>query len=742
MLSSGLRGRRTPWVRAADPHDCGAAAFASVAGHHRHHLSLEHARALVGTDRDGTSIAGLRDGGRTIGFDARPARATYEALSQAKLPAILHLQEGIGHYVVLDEWTPEGVVVVDPRRGVRRLRRQELEPVWTGYVVEYHPTPALRAREPEFKALGALLRTLLPHVNPLLLALGLSVLATVLGWGASFFLRSFFDDIVPSRAHGTLTYLGAALVAAGLLQSVLQYVRMWLTARTGHAIQRAYGRQYIQHLMTLPMRAFDSRSLSGFVTRVNQLDTIQNALTEGLVSLVVEGLVFAGTLGIILSLDPFLALCTLCAIPPVLLGTSFLTERVRSAQLDTITHGDDFSGRLLEVFEGIRVIKIASAEKAYSKWLLDTFDQLTQARREHRVSMLLPLLWSMLTSTLVVGLVLWYGGTRVLAGTISPGELLVVFGMVVMNLNPIQRLPTMLLNLNSAFLGMERLDEVLGLPAEETRVSQPVPLEAVQGHLQFEGVTFEYKHRRPVLKNVSFQIAAGECVAIVGETGSGKSTIANLLAAFYLPTSGEVRIDGVSTRNLDPRELRRHLSIMFQGSHMFQQTLNDNITMMHPIRKEDVAKIAHVANVASFIESVPHGYSAQVAQGGANFSTGQLQRINIARAIIKDAPILVLDESTSNLDSATERGVMAAIKEARKGRTTLLITHKLSTAMNADRVLVLARGELVEQGTHEELRQRGGQYCKLFPKEAEAAGSGGQLGATGPARTSPSGPSA
>jgi ATP-binding cassette subfamily B protein len=303
-----------------------------------------------------------------------------------------------------------------------------------------------------------------------------------------------------------------------------------------------------------------------------------------------------------------------------------------------------------------------------------------------------------------------------LAHHISAGELLVVFGMVAVHLNPLQRLPTMLLNLHSAFLGMARLDEVLSLPGEETRVSRPVALPSVQGHLQFDGVSFEYKHRRPVLKNLSFQVSSGECVAIIGETGSGKSTIANLLAAFYLPTSGEVRIDGVSTRELDPRELRRHVSIMFQGSHVFQQSINDNITMMHPLRPDDVARVAHVANVASFIDSIPRGYNAQVAQGGANFSTGQLQRLNIARAIMKDAPILILDESTSNLDGATERGVMAAIKAARKGRTTLIITHKLSTAMDADRVIVLSKGELVEQGTHEELQLRGGQYCKLFPR--------------------------
>ncbi|PTL81321.1 peptidase domain-containing ABC transporter [Vitiosangium sp. GDMCC 1.1324] len=709
-------GRRTPWVRAADSYDCGAAAFASIAGHHRHHISLEHSRSLVGTDRDGTSLAGLRDGGRAIGFDARPAKATYDALAHLKLPAILHFKGDVGHYVVLEAWTPEGVVIMDPRLGLRRLQRQQLESSWSGYAVEYHPTAALSTRPPDFKAFTALVRTLTPHVNPLLLALGISVLATVLGWSTSFFLKKLFDDIVPAGAHDSLTLLGAALVAAGALQSLLQFVRMWLTARMGRALQQTYGRQYIQHLMTLPMRVFDSRNISGFVMRVNQLDAIQGALTEGLVALLVEGLVFAGTLGIIVFLDPVLAIFSLGSIPPILLGTFFLAERVRSAQLDTITHGDDFAGRLLEVFEGIRVIKIASAEKGYTRLLLDKFDTLVAARHELRVAMLLPLLWSMLTSTLVIGAVLWYGGARVLAHHISAGEFLVIFGMVALHLTPLQRLPTMLLNLHSAFIGMARLDEVLSLPAEETRVPSPVTLPSVQGHLQFDGVSFEYKHRRPVLKNLSFQISPGECVAIIGETGSGKSTIANLLAAFYLPTSGEVRIDGVSTRELEPRELRRHVSVMFQGSHVFQQSINDNITMMHPLRKDDVSRIAHVANVASFIDSIPQGYNAQVAQGGANLSTGQLQRINIARAIMKDAPILILDESTSNLDSTTERGVMAAIKEARKGRTTLIITHKLSTAMDADRVLVLSKGELVEQGTHEELRRLGGQYCKLFPR--------------------------
>jgi ABC-type multidrug transport system fused ATPase/permease subunit len=247
-------------------------------------------------------------------------------------------------------------------------------------------------------------------------------------------------------------------------------------------------------------------------------------------------------------------------------------------------------------------------------------------------------------------------------------------------------------------------------------------------------VTFAYKRHRPALKHVTFAIEPGETVAVVGETGSGKTTLANLIAGFYLPTAGDVRIDGVSTRHLEPEALRRSVSAVFQGSRLLQQSVRDNITMLGEAPIAAVEAAARLANADGFIAELFNGYEAQVARGGENFSSGQAQRIALARALVKDAPILLLDEATSNLDGATEQGILRALEANRRGRTTVVIAHRLGTIRHADRILVMDNGEVVEAGTHDDLWLRRGRYYELVRAQvgARALSAAAELGPAAP----------
>jgi ATP-binding cassette subfamily B protein len=271
-----------------------------------------------------------------------------------------------------------------------------------------------------------------------------------------------------------------------------------------------------------------------------------------------------------------------------------------------------------------------------------------------------------------------------------------------------------MLVIRSALIGIERLEEIRALAAETERTTDPVPLPAVRGRIEFDGVTFGYKRHRAVLRDVSFAIEPGETVAIVGETGSGKSTLANLIAGFYLPSFGDVLIDGVSTRRIHPDDLRQAVSAVFQDANLLQQSVAENISLLHDAPAEAILHAARLANADEFISDLFNGYDAQVARSGENFSAGQAQRIALARALLKDAPILLLDEATSNLDGATEQGILSALDENRRGRTTVVIAHRLGTIVNADRILVIAGGEVVETGTHDELWAARGRYFELF----------------------------
>lgn len=714
MLNKWLIYRRLPWVRVVEMRDCGAAVFASLARYYGYHITLEHARTLVGADRDGTTLAGLRDGGRAIGLDARPAHAIYEALEHVPLPAIAHTEGREGHFVVLYRWSPTAVVVLDPNSGLSQIPRAEFEAQWSGYIVEYRPTDALKPRAPDLRPYPFFWQFIRRHAAMLLLALCFALVATSLGWASSFFLRVLIDDILPQRATSLLIVLGLGLVMLSTLQSFLQLGRLWLLARVGRQIHQTYGSRYIDHLMQLPMKVFDARCVPGLVMRINQVDGIQQTLSEGVVALVTDGIMFLGALAIMTYYDPVVALIALTAVPLIVVIMISLNDRVYNAQLTSFVRGEEFGGHLIDTFDNARTIKIFSAEARFRQILDDRLDKLVDARYAQRFALALPATWSMLATSLVTAGILWYGSTQVIAGALSLGELIVLFGMVAFYLSPVQRLPTMLLGIRGALIGIERMEEIIALPAEHQRTEQPVSLPAVRGQITFEDVSFEYKSRRPVLKQINLTIEPGETVAIVGETGSGKTSLANLVAGFYLPNQGDVRIDGISTRNIFPEELRRSVSAVFQDSRLFQLSLRDNITMLDDLPLDQVREKAQLANAASFIEGQLRAYETQVARGGTNFSSGQTQRVALARALLKDAPILILDEATSNLDGATEQGILHALDADRRGRTTLVIAHRLSTVLHADRIFVMDQGQIVEAGTHDELLSKHGHYYRLF----------------------------
>jgi ABC-type bacteriocin/lantibiotic exporter with double-glycine peptidase domain len=714
MLIKSLIYRKLPWVRVVEARDCGAAVFASIARSFRHHLTLEQARNLVGTDRNGTTLAGLRDGGRAIGLDARPAHATYAALGQLPLPAIAHLNGREGHYVVVYKWTPEHVIALDPNRGLERLTRQQFEERWSGYLVEFRRTPSLQRREPDFRPVRLFARFAQQHAGLLTMALLFAVVATSLGWTVSFFLGTLLDRILPDNDANLLVALGLGLVLVSGMQAILQFGRLWLAAAVGRRIHVDYGLAFVSHLMHLPLKVFDARCVPGLVMRITQADLIQQAITEGSVLLLSDGIMFLIALAVILHFDTMAALIALGAVPLVLLVTFLLDDRVYNSQLTWMVRMEEFGAQMVDTFDSLRTIKTFSAEQRYQEQIMERMARLTAARFENRVALALPTAWSLLAASLITAGMLWYGSSRVLDGGITAGALLVLFGMVTFYLTPVQRFPTTLLSIRGALIGIERLEEIRHLEPEVLRTQQPRPLRTVRGEIRFENVSFAYNRHHPVLKDISLSIRPGETVAIVGETGSGKTSLANLIAGFYLPDDGDVLIDGISTRRLVPEQLRSFVSAVFQDSKLLQQSVRDNITLLADASLDEVREAARLANADTFIGSLLNGYDSQVARGGDNFSSGQAQRIAIARALLKEAPILLLDEATSNLDGATERGVLQALSANRQGRTTVVIAHRLSTVLSADRVYVLDDGEIVEAGTHEELMRLRGRYYDLF----------------------------
>jgi subfamily B ATP-binding cassette protein MsbA len=312
-------------------------------------------------------------------------------------------------------------------------------------------------------------------------------------------------------------------------------------------------------------------------------------------------------------------------------------------------------------------------------------------------------------------LVMWYGATGVSEGALTTGDVVVFFSYVTNLYSPMRAIARLSYALSKASVGAERVLEALGVNREVDDRSDAVEAPRLRGDIELRGVSFEYEPGRRVLSNVDLRVRAGEKVAIVGMTGAGKSTLVSLIPRLYDPTAGAVTIDGVDLRDYRLQSLRQQIAIVLQDSLLFSGSIYDNIAFGRPgASEEDVVRAAEVAGAAEFIRSIPEGYDTLVGERGFTLSGGQRQRIAIARAIVRDAPILILDEPTSGLDVATERRLLETLERAARGRTTLLIAHRLSTVRLADRIVVIDRGRIVEEGTHAELIRRGGAYAELY----------------------------
>lgn len=711
------RLRYRPCVRQHAIYDCGAATLATVARHYGYHLSLEAARELVHTDPNGTTIWYLRDGAVELGFEARPARATYDALTQIDLPAICHYEEGDGHWVVVYAAGERYVVVADPAQGMRRLPRAEFARRWSGYVLTVSPGPTFQRRADESPPVRVFLRMVLAERAMLGATLLAALVAGALGWATAAFLQVVFDRVLPEREMGLLLPLAAGLILASILQAMLQIGRNAWEASVGRRVQVAYVKNYVNHLFQLPAQTIEIRCKGGLYQRIAEAGHLRRAVGQGVVALAADLATLTLALGLLAIRSPVIALIALLSIPLMLLLIFSFHLPTRSRR-DILSHRNgEFSNHFFESLEVVRPIKVFQAERHMVAAMQRQIDVVADMGTELQRLTMLPAALTTLVSSLTTIVVLGYGAAQVVAGTLTSGQFIFMFSLLAFVLVPVQRLPAMSVLIQEALVVIDRIEAILALPSEQS-LSGNVQLERLEGRIELREVNFGYAPRRPVLRGVSMVVEPGQTVAIVGETGSGKSSIAALLAGLYTPTTGEVLFDGYRVAELDRSALRRHISAVFQKPYLIEGSLAENITLGMTVAPEAIREAAVLAQADPFIATKPRGYDSKLLGGGTNLSGGQAQRLGMARALLRDAPVLILDEATSHLDSDTEQTVWANLKQTRRGKTTVIIAHRLSTIIDADRIYVLEGGRITEAGTHDELMALRGSYHRIFRWQA------------------------
>lgn len=565
-----------------------------------------------------------------------------------------------------------------------------------------------------------IVRRLLPFLRPYRVRMAAAILLMLCSTGLSllvpYLLKVAIDGNISqhdlSGLLRTALLLVAAYTGAFVAEMGLRYILSWV----GQRVLATLREQLFTHLQALHLGYHDRHIVGVTVSRViNDVGVMNDLLSQGIVTVLGDSLLLAGTVVIMLSLSPVLALLSFTVIPAMFLATRVFSSRATSAFRRTRRSVASVVGDLAEDISGIRVIQ-AFAQESRSR---DRFDRFNQDNRDANIRAM-TLSFAFLPAVDFLGIVAT--AIVLLAGGISVAHHAATLGVVVAFLSyvsqffqPIRELSQIYNTAQAAMAGGEQILDLLDTDPEVTEAADAREIDSVSGNIEFDDVVFSYDADSPVIQHVSFSVPAGTTVALVGPTGAGKTSIANLIARFYDVDSGTVRVDGVDLRTVSSGSYRRHLAIVPQDPFLFSGTIFENVSFGVPnATREQVQEACRRVKADGFIDRLPDGYDTIIQESAANLSVGQRQLLCLARAVICDPKILILDEATANIDSATEALIQGSLEEVFSGRTAVVIAHRLSTIRSSDNILVIASGRIEQQGTHAELLQQGGLYRRLY----------------------------